>query len=382
MKKLFPLSIAAASLCAAAAGAAPFRVHQFAVYGSPLSSKGCAECGAPPSCEPARAESVPFADYARDRWVSPRGMRLVGVSCVADAADLLLGKSGVALAAIRLADDPPRQALLDLSPKTPPSAMGWPAPPTRRQQGPNALRPAPRGDPALLRLAVVCWPSVEGWPVPADRQGTAAGAVLDPKNPCEWWLLPFKARGSAGELEPDLTARSFLVVPNSRETFQGRFHARRDWPEVFTDTNKPIEDALESGWDVAPVATDAALAASAGAMTAGASTAGSATSAAPESRAAEARPSSAATRPTAQAALGVCPADVATANPAVFGRFAAWADRFGVSEGQAEPWRPSGWQGRCGAYEVLRSALEERLGCRLDVEACARQDDARTGGSK
>ena len=360
-------------LCATAAGAAPFRVHQFALYGSPLSSKGCAECGAPALCEPARAESVPFADYAKNRWVAPRGVRLLGTSCVADAADLLLGKSGVAIAAVRVADDPPRQALLDLSPKAPPSTVGWPAPPTRRQQSGSALRPAPRGDPALLRLAVVCWPSVEGWPVPADRQGTSVGAVLDPKNPCEWWLLPFKARGGASELEPDLTARSFLVVPNSRETFQGRFHARRDWPEVFSnDPAKSIEDALEAGWDVAPVATDAAMAASAGAMSAGAS-------AGTEPRPAEARPASA--QQPRGPGLGVCAADVATANPAVFARFAAWADKFGVSEGREEPWSPSRWQGRCGAYEVLRSALEERLGCRLDVEACSRQDD-RAGGSR
>lgn len=358
---------------AGAAGAAPFRVYQFALNGSPLSVKSCAECGSAtaPTCQPWRIESVPFADYAKNRWVAPRGVRLIGNDCVADAADLLLGKSGVALAAIRLADDPPRQALLDLSPKAPPSVVGWPTPPTRRQ-GSSALSPAPRTDPSLLRLAAVCWPAVDGWPVPSDRAGADALASLDPKNPCEWWLLPFKARGAAGELEPDLTSRSYLVVPNSREEWRGRFAARRNWPELFSaDQARSIEDALEAGWDAAPTASDAALAATAGAMAAAASPS------APPARPAASKAGAAQARGAAPAA---CPAGIDAANPAVFGRFAAWADRFGVSAGGEEAWRPSRWQGRCGAYEVLRSALEERLGCRLDVEACG-SANAQTAGA-
>jgi len=339
------LLLATTLLAASSAGAAPFRVYQYVLPGA--SMRG--------DCRPPRVASVAFADYARGRWVPPRGLRLLGADCTADAGELIGGRSGIVLAAIRLADDPPRQAILDLSPKAPPSIAGWPVPLARRLAGNGGLRPAPRGDPATLRLAAVCWPSVEGWPVPADRSGSDALASLEPKNPCEWWLLPFKG----GEPEPDLDGRSYLVVPNSRDAMQGRFAARRHWPDLFgPDAAASVQDALEAGWDAAPTASDAALVASEGAMAA---------------RTREARPQPAPQPRGAGQGLPVCAADVARTHQIVFARFAAWAERFGVSEGREDVWLPSRWGGRCATYEVLRSALEERLGCRLEVEGCARE---------
>jgi hypothetical protein len=310
-------------------------------------------------CQPRRLESLAFADWDKMRWVPPRGIKLLGKDCVADAAELIGAKAGLAIAAIRVSEEPPRAAILDLSPKAPPSTPGWPSPILRRRLGSDTLKPAPRGDTSMLRLAAVCWPSVEAWPVPQDRQGETTLPSLEPKNQCEWWMLPFKQTKSGGDVEPDLDGRSYLVVANSRDAWDGQFNARLHWPQLFSDPTLNIQEALEAGWDKAPTADEGSLWASSGSqMNAGA---------APKSQ-----PMMQAATQARSGVLPPCGGEVAQTHEAVFARFAAWADRFGISEGRDPAWSPSRWEGRCGAYEVLRSALEETLACKLEAGACAR----------
>ncbi len=353
-----PRLILLLTVVATAAGAAPFRVYQFVPRGAASSRL---------QCEPRRLEILPFADYAKGRWAAPRGLRLLDKDCIADAAEVINGRVGLAFAAIRVADEPPRAAILDLSPKAPPSTFGWPAPIIRRRSGADGLRPAPRGDPSMLRVAAVCWPSVEAWPVPADREGSEALGTLEPKNQCEWWMLPFKQARGSGELEPDLDGRSYLIVANSRDEWDGQFNARLHWPALFTGQDLNIQEALEAGWDKVPTANEASLWTSAGAM--------SGPDTHRDARAALTAPPV----PVRAGALPPCAPDVDKTHEKVFARFAAWADKFGLQGGQGASeggqgaaWDPARWQGRCGAYEVLRSALEETLACKLDAGACAR----------
>ena len=336
-------------LASAAQASPPFRVYQFVPRGAAASKM---------QCQPRRLESLAFADWDKMRWVTPRGLKLLGKECTADAAELIAAKAGLAIAAIRVSEEPPRAALLDLSPKTPPSTPGWPSPIVRRRLGSDLLKPAPRGDASMLRLAAVCWPSVDAWPVPQDRAGENSHASLEPKNQCEWWLLPFKQAKGGSDLEPDLDGRSFLVIANSRDAWDGQFNARLHWPQLFSDPTLNIQEALEAGWDKVPTANEGSLWASSGSMNAGA--------------AAKAAPGQSSTAQVRSGILPACAGEVAQTHEAVFARFASWADRFGVSESKDPAWSPARGEGRCGAYEVLRSALEETLACKLEAGACAR----------
>ncbi|TMB37502.1 MAG: hypothetical protein E6J62_05105 [Deltaproteobacteria bacterium] len=115
----------AAALLPLAAHAAPaedwFRAYQYAAR--PQTLRGCSDCAGEHDdvCEvPAGVLAQPIGEYAWARWPAPGRLKLLRSKADPDCAvpafgpkGLLGGRSGVEIAAIRLARAAPSQALLE-----------------------------------------------------------------------------------------------------------------------------------------------------------------------------------------------------------------------------------------------------------------------------
>jgi hypothetical protein len=300
-----------------------FRAFQWAAKTASL--RGCAECEGEPDdlCEVrAGMQSRPLDEYRRDRPPLPDRVRLLRAradpACAVQAAALFGPRSGVEIAAIRMARAAPSPSLIDkLQVRF--ALAGWPRAPNRRKgQQPAAGVP----DRAGLRLALVCWGAERGWP----------STDLGHRNPCEWWLLPVRAEGDA-----DDARASFAVLSRPDgwpEAF--RFGDAR-WPRAF-DHASPLEDAILIGEEPAPPEPAAPVAA-----------------APPPPRQEPAR----------------CGSET-PARPAVLDRFDQWeaqvvGARRSLDRGTFTV-DAAAWSGHCQELDVLRAALEQQLGCALAQE--------------
>ncbi len=322
-----------AALLAGGESADWFRIYQYSDKAANL--RGCSECQGEPDdlCElPPGVQSRDLDEYARQPSAGPGRIRLLrsraDPDCAARAAALFAPKTDVQVAAVRLAAAPPSAALIDRF-ATGFTVPGWPRASQRRKGVQPAAAAPDRGN---LRAALVCWGSVHAWPM----------APLGPKTTCEWWLLPVRVDG-----QPDLAGRSFPLL------------ARHDrWPEPF-----PFGDSRwGAAFDRAHPFDDSVLLGDPPTQNPGT-----------PSAAAELRIVS----PNLPAA-SPAPAAVARCGPEARQR-SALLDRFDQWEGRITGARRSldrngftidaaAWSGHCPEMEVLRSALEQQLGCAVAQE--------------
>jgi hypothetical protein len=310
----------------AASAEAPewFRVYQYAAR--PESLRGCSECQGEPDdvCEVRPGvQGRALDEYMRQRSPAPGRVKLLrskaDPDCAVHATAFFGPRGTVELVAIRLARAPPSAALVERYPVRF-SASGWPRAPQRRK----ALQTASaQPDRQKVRTAVVCWGSERGWPLSDLGAGTS----------CEWWLLPVKADG-----EPDLSGTAFALV-GLRDRWPELFRFRDPrWPRAF-DRAAPLDDSILLGEEpstaevpIAPPAPPAPSAAPATARCAG------------ESR----------------------------VRAAVLDRFDQWeAQVVGARRSlNRASWTldTGAWSGHCQELDVLRSALEQQLGCALGQE--------------
>jgi len=313
------------ALAVLAAAEAPdwFRAWQYAA--KPASLRGCSECQGEPDdvCEVrAGAQARPIGEYMKQRSAAPERIKLLrskaDPDCAVPAATFFGSRGPLDLAAVRLSRAPPSAALIErFAPRS--AVAGWPRAPQHRK---GLQMAAALPDRAALRTALVCWGSERGWP----SSELGAGTV------CEWWLLPVTAEG-----EPDLARSSFPLLA------QFRFGDPR-WARAF-DRSAPLEESILTGED--PKRPEAVAAA-------------------PAAPAPPAPPAPAALRAPVR-----CPAD-GQVRTAVLDRFDQW-------EAQVVGARRSldrstftldlgAWSGHCQELDVLRSALEQQLGCAVGQE--------------
>ncbi len=315
--------MSAALLILALAAPAPdwFRVYQYAQKTASL--RGCSECQgeADDVCEVrAGTQSRALDDYAAERPAVPGRVRLLrskaDPDCAAHAKALFAARGTVELAAIRIARGPPSPALLErFAPAF--AVPGWPRSPQRRK-GEEPKPSAPNR--AALRTSLICWASERGWPA----------NDLGPNSACEWWLLPVRTDG-----EPDLAGASFpLLAQGSRWPESFRFGDAR-WSRAF-DRAAPLEDGILLGDDRPAPAPPAAPAM---------------------------QPAPSPSPPAAAARCGV----EARQHTAVLDRFDQWERQIvgrGPSLDRASfTLDAAAWSGHCPELDVLRSVLEEQLGC-------------------
>jgi hypothetical protein len=305
-----------------------FRAVQFAA--KPAALRGCSECQGEPDdvCE-VRAgalsrslgESTALPSPAPDRVKLLRSK--ADPDCAVRAATLFGARGTIELAALRLARTPPSAALVDRF-AVRLAVAGWPRAPQRRK-GQRLVALA--ADRAQLRTALVCWGSERAWPA----------AELAPATLCEWWLLPVRS-----DNEPDLARPSFPLVA-------GRDH----WPEKFRfgdprwirafDRTAPLDESILLGGE--PRAEPQVAAA----------------------------PPPAPPPPVvaAQPAVPRCGAE-GHVRTAVLDRFDQWeAGIVGPPRSlDRTAWTldVAAWSGHCQELDVLRSALEQQLGCALAQE--------------
>lgn len=317
-------ALAALALLSAPAEAPDwFRAFQYTA--SSVSLRGCSECQGEPDdvCEVrAGAQSRPLAEYDRKRWPGPDRVKLLrskaDPDCAVPATAFHGARGRVELAAIRVARSPPGAAVVQrLGSKF--AVAGWPRAPQRRKGEKLIAAEADRGS---LRAALVCWSGEKAWP------GTALETA-----PCEWWLLPFRADG-----EPDLSGRSFPLLPRRDRWPESFRYADARWARAF-DRQAAIDDGLLLG-EPAPAAPAPAAAA-------------------PPPPAA---PAGAASR---------C-GDEARARSAVLDRFDQWEAQIAGASRSLDRARWAldlgAWSGHCQELEVLRTALEQQLGCTVAQE--------------
>jgi hypothetical protein len=301
-----------------------FRAFQYAQ--KPVSLRGCAECQGEPDdlCEVrAGAQSRSLVEYRRERSPAPDRVKLLRAradpDCAVHAAAFFAPKGGVDLAAIRLARIPPSQALIErLGVRF--AVTGWPRAPNRRK-GVQPATSAP--DRAGLRLGLLCWGAERSWP----------SADLGPANSCEWWLLPVRGEGEADE-----TRASFAVLARPQgwpELF--RFGDAR-WARAF-DAASALEESILLGEEAKP---------------------------------AEPAPAPVvASAPPARRDPVRCGSDT-TVRAAVLDRFDQWeAQVVGARRSldrKSFTLDAAAWSGHCQELDVLRSALEQQLGCAMTQE--------------
>jgi len=318
----------AAALLPLAARAAPaedwFRAYQYAA--KPQTLRGCSDCAGERDdvCEiPAGVLSQPIGEYGDARWPAAGRLKLLRSKADPDCAvpafgakGILAGHAGVEIAAIRLARGAPSSALLDRVADVP-AVQGWPVAPWRRKADPIVRAHAQR---SAERLAAVCWPSEQGWPTAASESDGPG-----PGNACELWLLPVKPQTG----EPDLSGVSFPVT--------SAFPAGDPkWAKAF-DPNAPLDDSLVLGGSPAPVEVVR-----------------------------HAEPAPAASVPPPIARCG----EAARKKTATLERFEQWeAQVIGAAHHSLDrkEWTldATAWSAHCQEMDVLRTALEQQLGCTI-----------------
>jgi len=318
--------IAALLLLAAAAAPDWFRAWQYAEKTSSL--RGCSECQGEPDdlCEVrAGAQSRGLEEYAAER--APQGrVRLLrsraDPDCAPHAKALFAPSGAVDLAAIRMARVPPSPALIErFAPAF--AVPGWPRAPQRRKgQQPRPAVP----DKAALRLSLLCWGSERGWPA----------KDLDPGTSCEWWLLPVRADG-----EPDLAAPSFPLLAKANHWPPSFPFGDGRWSRAF-DPAQPLLESILLGEEPAKAEPPAAPQAQAPAP--------------------PARPAPAAARCGPEAAQ----------RTALLDRFDQWERQITGARRSLDraSWSldAAAWSGHCPELDVLRSVLEQQLGCAVGQE--------------
>jgi hypothetical protein len=319
--------IAAWLILAAAAAPAPdwFRVYQYAQKTASL--RGCSECQGEPDdlCEVrAGAQSRALDEYAAERPPKGRVWLLrsrADPDCAAHAKALFAPAGTVDLAAIRMARAPPSAALLDrFAPAF--AVQGWPRAPQRRK----GQQPKPAAvDKAAVRLSLLCWGSERGWPA----------ADLGPETGCEWWLLPVR-----GEGEPDLAANSFALVAQANRWPQAFLFGDARWSRAF-DREKPLEESSLLGEEAPRPDLPA-------------------------------QPVAAAAPPVRQAPATARCGPEAAQRTALLDRFDQWERQITGSRRSLDraSWSldAAAWSGHCPELEVLRSVLEQQLGCAVGQE--------------
>ncbi len=315
-------ALLALALVAAAEAPDWFRAWQYAA--KPGSLRGCSECQGEPDdvCEVrAGAQGRPMSEYMQQRPVEAERIKLLrskaDPDCAVPAATFFGSRAPLDLAAIRLARAPPSAALIErFAPRS--AVGGWPRAPQHRK---GLQMAAALPDRAGLRTALVCWGSERGWP----------SSELGASTSCEWWLLPVTPDG-----EPDLSRSSYPLIA------QFRFGDPR-WARAF-DRTAPLEESILTGEE--PARPEAAR---------------------PETvSGAPASPAPAAVRVPAR-----CSGE-GQVRTAVLDRFDQW-------EAQVVGARRSldrstitldvgAWSGHCQELDVLRSALEQQLGCAVGQE--------------
>jgi hypothetical protein len=274
-----------------------------------VSLRGCADCRGEPDdvCEVrAGAQSKPIEEYPRPLAGRIRLLRpSAETACAVPSQKLVGARAVIDLAAVRVAAAEPSVALLEAI--RPGAAVhGWPRAPPLRGAESVAATPERSG----LRLAVVCWPSERGWP----------SGALSQVNACEWWLLAVDRAG-----EPNLAGVSFPLA-------QSAFAAGTRWPAAF-DKAAPLSEAVFAGAPQ-PSAPPAPAAPSAGPVRCG---------------------------------------EAAGERTATLDRFDQWdrqirGDSRPSLERASFTLRSPLWSGHCQEMDVLRAALEQQLGCALQVE--------------
>jgi hypothetical protein len=302
-----------------------FRALQYAAKTTTL--RGCSECKGEPDdvCEVragalARAlpESTALAAPSPDRVKLLRSK--ADPDCAVQATTFFGPRTTVELAALRLARTPPSSTLIDRFGARF-AVPGWPRAPQRRKGQRLVAHPVDR---TKLRTALVCWGSERNWPA----------AELGPATFCEWWLLPLRP-----DNEPDLTRASFPLIPgHDRWPERFRFGDSR-WSRAF-DRGASLDESILLGGEprveVAPAAAPPAPPA-----------------------------------PTPPPAVVHCGGQGQLRTP-VLDRFDQWETEI-VGRARSldrTSWTldTAAWSGHCQELEVLRSALEQQLGCALAQE--------------
>ena len=319
-------AVAALALLAAAEAPQWFRAWQYSAR--PVAMRGCSECQGEPDdvCEVrAGVQGRALAEYMKQRSPVPDRVKLLrskaDPDCAVPSSAFFGPRGSVELAAVRLAPAPPTAALIDrLGVKW--AVPGWPQAPHRRK---GLQLTSAQPDRAALRTALVCWAADRGWPA----------AELGASTSCEWWLLPVKAEG-----EPDLSRSSFvLVAQRDRWPASFRFGDPR-WQRAF-DPGATLDESILLG-EEAPRAEAPAVAAS--------------------------QPAPASSHPAPPARCN----GEARVRTAVLDRFDQWESQVvGARRSlQRTSWTidAGAWSGHCQELDVLRSALEQQLGCALGQE--------------
>jgi hypothetical protein len=349
MSRPLPLVFLGAALLANAAPAAEedwFRAVQYTSRTVVL--RGCSECQGEPDdlCEVRRgAQMQGLEQYARQRWPAPGRVKLLRSRADPDCAVAATGPKGlfgpsgaIEVAAIRVASTAPSAALLErFQPGR--AVRGWPRAPHRRKgEQPQPAQP----QRSLLRLAVVCWPSEQGWPH-QPAAGVDGRAALDLRNACEWWLLAVKPTG-----EPDVEAASF---PLDGTPWPAAFsYGDGLWARAF-DRTSAFDEALLLGERSAQEERSAPMPAVASSP--------SGTTAAP-------------------AQCG----EAAREKSATLDRFDQWDSQLRGSSRRSldrASWRlnAAAWVGHCQEMDALRAALEQQLGCAVELQGLCGGPEAR-----
>ena len=297
-----------------------------------LALRGCAECRGEPDdvCEVhAGVQLQPLDQYARQRWPAPGRIKLLRSKAESDCAvkGLFSSRGSIELAAVRIAASPPSAALAEIAG---PGVRGWPRMPQRRKfEAHLAARP----QRAAVRMALACWPSDKGWPAASGSDARRP----DQHNVCEWWLLSVKPESG----EPDPGGVSFPLGPAPFGYGDVR------WARAF-DSSSSFDDSILLG-EAAP----------------------------PQP------PVPPAPLPPAPAPMHAACGETARSRTATLDRFDQWDARIRAS---ARPSLDRGafaldaaaWSGHCQELEVLRGALEQQLGCAVELQGrCGALGEAR-----
>jgi hypothetical protein len=315
-----------AAALVASGGDAPdwFRVYQYAAKATAL--RGCSECQGEPDdvCEVrAGAQNRGLTEYAAQRSKANDRVKLLrskaDPDCAVHTAALFGPRGSVELAALRLSRTPPSPAIVERF-GVRLAVTGWPRAPQRRK-GQRLAQASP--DRASLRTALVCWGSERAWPA----------LDLGPGNLCEWWLLPVRA-----DNEPDLGAASFpLVAARDRWPERFRFGDAR-WSRAF-DRTASIDESILLGEEPRPP---------------------------PQ------QPVDAPAAPPGPPQVASSRCGGGHVQSGALDRFDQWEAQIVGPRGSLDrtAWTldAAAWSGHCQELDVLRSALEQQLGCALAQE--------------